>query len=83
MTVNPRPVEQWLEILGALPSPEGVSTEKIMGRRIIGDLTGYSFPSGNAQTRARREGAADRDAQEIANAMTAYARMMFDAGVRP
>lgn len=81
--MDPRPVDQWQKILGDLPSPNGVNSEQVMARRIIGDLVGYSHPSGKPATRARRQRDAERDAAELANAMTAYARMMFDAGVRP
>ena len=68
-----RPIEQWTEILGKLPSPEGQNSERLVADRIIGDLVGYRHSSKQRQ----------RDAAEIANAMQAYARMMFDAGVRP
>lgn len=81
--MDARPVDQWTTILGKLPAPEGTNTEKLMARRIIGDLVGYNHPNGSERTRKRREIDADRDSQEIANGMIAYARMMFDAGVRP
>jgi hypothetical protein len=78
-----RPIEQWQQILGDVPCPNGFNMEKAMARRVIGDLVGYNHPSGSVSTRRRRQQDAERDAAELANAMTAYARMMFDAGVRP
>jgi hypothetical protein len=71
--MDPRPIDQWTEILGKLPAPEGVVPEMIMARRILGDLVGY----------AHRKFTILRDSEELAHAMIAYARMMFDAGVRP
>jgi hypothetical protein len=71
--MEPRPIEDWQKILGDLPAPEGENMETIMGNRILGDMVGY------------RHGSRDRlrDAEEVGRAMVAYARMMFDAGVRP
>ncbi len=68
-----RTPETWMEILGDLPSPEGMVPEEIMANRVLGDLIGY------------RHSLKDRvhDARQLAAAMQAYARMMFDAGVRP
>lgn len=68
-----RPIEQWMQILGDLPSPEGENSEVIMANRIFGDLTGYRDNSSHKS----------EDAKQLANAMIAYGRMMFDAGVRP
>lgn len=71
--MDPRPVEQWVKILGDIPSPMGQHMERDMADRILGDIVNYRH---KAKTRSR-------DAAELANAMQAYARMMFDAGVRP
>ena len=79
----PRPVEQWSEILGRIPAPEGVNTDKLCAFRVLGDIEGYQHPSGSDATRKRRFRTMDRDSQELANAMIAFARMYFDAGVRP
>jgi hypothetical protein len=81
--MDPRPIEQWQKILGDLPAPNGENAEYIMAQRIIGDFVGYEHPGGNARTRERRTAIRQRDAQELAHALQAYGRMMFDAGVRP
>ena len=68
-----RTVENWMKVLGDLPAPEGQNTEQLMAFRIMGDLTGYRDHAGHK----------DWDAVQLANALVAYARMMFDAKVRP
>lgn len=83
IAMDPRPIDQWSEIFGKLSAPNGESAELICANRVIGDLIGYIHPSGNNETRKRREGIRFRDANELKNAMIAFARMYFDAGVRP
>lgn len=83
IVMDARPVEQWTEIFGKLPAPNGVDADKLMAERVIGDLIGYEHPSGSAPTRARRQERKTRDAEELRNAMIAFARIYFDAGVRP
>ena len=80
---DPRPIEQWSEILGNILAPEGQNTDKLCAFRVLGDIEGYQHPSGNEATRKHRVRIKDRDSQELANAMIAFARMYFDAGVRP
>jgi len=81
--MDARPVEQWIEIFGKIPAPNGVDADKLIAERVIGDLVGYEHPSGNFKTRERRQYRKDRDAQELRNAMIAFARMYYDTGVRP
>lgn len=83
MPLDPRPVEQWETILGRLPALEGVNSDKICAERILGDIEGYQHPTGNERTRKRRQAVKDRDVTELRNAMLAFARMYYDAGVRP
>jgi hypothetical protein len=71
VTSSARPIEQWVEILAALPAPH--SAELAVAERVLGDLAGYRQ---NSRWRAD-------DAEQIAAAMQAYARLCFDAGFRP
>ena len=64
-----RTVEQWIEIFGKLPAPG--SAEEAMAQRILADMWGYRHSS------KHRAG----DAQGLANALIAYARMLQKAGV--
>lgn len=83
MTLPNRPAEQWDEIFKKLPAPNGLNSDVLCAERVLGDLDGYNHPSGNMTTRKKRQAAKDRDSKELANAMLAFARMYFDAGVRP
>jgi hypothetical protein len=83
--LEPRPVEQWEQILARLPAPNsvGVDTDMLCAERVLGDLQGYQHPGGNEATRRRRAGIKQRDAIELSRAMIAFARMYYDLGVRP
>lgn len=81
--LEPRPIEQWEQIFAKLPAPEGVNADVLCAHRALGDLVGYEHPTGTERTRKRRQEAKDRDAVELSRAMIAFARMYFDAGVRP
>lgn len=78
-----RTIEQWEQVFAKLPAPNGENADVICARRVIGDLVGYLHPSGNENTRRRRQADKDHDSQELANAMLAFARMYFDHGIRP
>lgn len=60
-----RSVEEWKRVLGGLPSPEGTPVEQVVATRVLSALDGY------------REGSRHhrRDAEELANAMKAWAEM--------
>lgn len=75
--------ETWETILGRLPAPNGIDSDKLCAERVLGDLVGYNHPGGSEATRKRRQADKDRDALELRNAMVAFARMYIDAGVRP
>ena len=65
--------EMWEQILGGLPSPNGVSIEEIMAHRVLVSLDGYrDLPHFRGL-----------DAKTLANAMVAYGRMMHDHKLRP
>lgn len=81
--MDPRPVEQWIEIFSKLPAPAGMNSDRICAERVIGDFVGYTHPSGSEATRKRRQANKNRDSIELKNAMIAFARMYYDAGVRP
>jgi len=81
--VDPRPAEQWDQIFAKLPSPAGMNSDQICAERVLGDLIGYTHPSGSEKTRRRRQAIKNRDSIELRNAMIAFARMYIDAGVRP
>ena len=81
--MDPHSIENWEKILGQVPCPEGTNADLLCARRVIGDLIGYQHPGGNQQTYKRRLGVKNRDAEELKNAMIAFARMYFDAKVRP
>ena len=81
--MDARPIEQWEQIFAKLPAPEGFNSDVLCAARVLGDIQGYSHPSGSEATRKRRQRIKDRDAQELAHAMLAFARMYYDAGVRP
>jgi hypothetical protein len=65
------PVETWIQTLSQQPAPE--SAEIAAAACIIGDLRGYR--QGNRFQ--------DSDVRDLANALTAYARMLHTAGVTP
>lgn len=65
-----RPVAQWVEIYRKTPAPE--SAEKAIANRIIGDLIGYRHKSRHR----------DRDADELANALQAYAYLLQQIDVK-
>jgi hypothetical protein len=71
MSVNTRTVEQWKQVLGRLPSPEGTPVEQVVANRVLGDLVGYRHGS-----RHRK-----RDFEELANAMTAWSEMNAESVV--
>ena len=81
--MDPHTIEQWMTILGRLPAPTGRTVEEIMAERILGDILGYQHPSGGANTYRRRSLIKDRDVKELANALTAYAKMLAEYGVKP
>lgn len=66
-----RTVDQWLEIFAKLPAPN--SAEEAIAQRVIGDLWGYRH---NSQHRPG-------DAQGLAQAFIAYARLLQQHGVAP
>src|SRR5579862_1224191 len=82
MPIEPRPVEQWSQIIATkIPGPF-LKTATAVAERVLGDIEGYTHPnSGNETTRKRRQRVKDRDVIELANAMTAFARMFSEAGV--
>jgi hypothetical protein len=71
--MDPRPVEDWTKIFERLPSPDGEPVEHVIARRIIGDLVAYGHASRNRE----------RDTAELANALTAYAKLLHQSGVTP
>lgn len=73
--MDPRPVDQWVEILGSLPKSAAYAPEEVFARRIIGDFTGYEHPDGKPATRARRQSRLDHDVKELASALRAYGRL--------
>jgi hypothetical protein len=77
--MDPRPAEQWDQIFAKLPAPAGLDSDYLCAERVLGDLIGYR-PSGPIK---RRVAFKTRDATELKNAMLAFARMYYDAGVRP
>lgn len=68
--MEPRSVEQWMEIMRRMDVPAQARPEAAVADRILGDLVGYSHRSKNRT----------RDGGELANAMLAYARLMKEAG---
>lgn len=82
--MDARPVEQWEQIFAKLPAPEGFNSDVLCAARVLGDIQGYSLPAlARIFATGRVQAVKDRDAQELANAMLAFARMYYDAGVRP
>jgi hypothetical protein len=71
MTTTTRTVEQWKAIYGPLNAP--ASSELAIAQRILGDLIGY-----RASSTHRYE-----DAQQLANALAAYAKLLHEHGVTP
>lgn len=65
-----RTVEQWLEIFAKLPAPN--SAEEAIAQRILSDMWGYRH---NSQHRAG-------DAEGLANALIAYAKLLQEHGVQ-
>jgi hypothetical protein len=81
--MDPRPTDQWEQIFARLPAPNGLNSDAICAERVLGDIEGYQHPTGTENTRKRRQRVKDRDVTELSRAMIAFARMYYDAGVRP
>lgn len=80
--MDARPVEQWREIFSKLPSPEGVPTQIIAARRLIGDLLlSYRGPGVQRTNQYRNDRL--HDEEQIGAALVAYAQLLWQHDVNP
>lgn len=72
--MDERTIEQWTQVFEKLPAGDiSIPPEQYVANRIIGDLVGYRHASKDRQ----------RDVRELANAITAYAKLLDQHGVKP